>query len=68
MKNVSRKSWFSLALDLKPQYNLDLIYSQFYHYMAGVTEQKDRFVFYFEHKNKKNYQQYFAQSFSRLCV
>jgi len=53
MKNVSKKSWFSLALDLKPQYNLDLIYSQFYHYMAGVTEEKDRFVFYFEHKNKK---------------
>ncbi len=54
MKNVSKKSWFSLSIVLKPKYNLDFIYSQFYNYIVGITEDQDEFIFYFENKNKNS--------------
>tara|TARA_B110000263_G_C15298762_1_gene506858 strand:- start:1162 stop:1995 length:834 start_codon:yes stop_codon:yes gene_type:complete len=54
MKNVSKKSWFSLSIELNSSHNLDFLYSQFYNDMVGVTENQNEFIFYFECDKKKN--------------
>ena len=53
MKNVSQKSWFSVSIESNNNSNLDFIYSQFYNYMVGSTENNHEFIFYFEEDNKK---------------
>ena len=53
MKNISQKSWFSVSIELNNNSNLDFIYSQFYNYMVGSTENNHEFIFYFEKDNKK---------------
>ena len=54
MKNVSKKSWFSLSIELNSSHNLDFLYSQFYNDMVGATENQNEFIFYFECDKKKN--------------
>jgi len=52
MKNISQKSWFSLSIESDDLKNIDYVYIQFYNYMVGVTEEKNKFIFYFESNNK----------------
>ena len=53
MKNISKKSWFSLSIELNNSDRLDFLYSQFYNDMVGVTENQNEFIFYFESDKKK---------------
>lgn len=52
MKNISQKSWFSLSINLNNIKNLDYIYTKFYNYTSGITEESNKIIFYFESKNK----------------
>tara|TARA_B100000676_G_C18069629_1_gene843413 strand:- start:2090 stop:2923 length:834 start_codon:yes stop_codon:yes gene_type:complete len=50
MKNISKKSWFSLSIEMNDTINLDLLYAKFYNYIIGSTELNGQYVFYFESK------------------
>ncbi len=52
MKNISQKSWFSLSINLNDIKNLDILYTKFYNYTSGISEQSNKIIFYFESKNK----------------
>jgi len=52
MKNISQKSWFSLSINYNDIKNIDTLYTMFYNYTSGVTEEKNRIIFYFESINR----------------
>lgn len=52
MKNISQKSWFSLSINYNDIKNIDTLYTMFYNYTSGITEEKNRIIFYFESINR----------------
>ena len=52
MKNISQKSWFSLTINYNDIKNIDTLYIMFYNYTSGITEEKNRIIFYFESINR----------------
>ena len=63
MKNISDKKWCSLSIRLDLIDDLDFVYSQFYNYMIGVNEEKDRLIFYFDFESKESVQSVIANQF-----
>ena len=51
MKNISNQKWCSLSIKVALIDDLDFLYSQFYNYMIGATEDMDLLIFYFNFNN-----------------
>jgi len=64
MKNISNQRWCSLSIKVALIDDLDFLYSQFYNYMIGATEEKDELIFYFNFNNKESIQSIISNQFS----